>query len=102
MLIGVPKEIKNHEYRVGLIPAAVRELAMHGHQVFVEASAGAAISHPDREYEEAGATILATAEEVFEVAQMIVKVKEPQTAERKLLKPEQLLFTYLPLAPDYD
>ena len=102
MLIGVPKEIKNHEYRVGLIPAAVRELAMHGHQVFVEASAGAAISHPDREYEEAGATILATAEEVFEVAQMIVKVKEPQTAERKLLKPEQLLFTYLHLAPDYD
>jgi alanine dehydrogenase len=75
---------------------------MHGHQVFVEASAGAAISHPDREYEEAGATILATAEEVFEVAQMIVKVKEPQTAERKLLKPEQLLFTYLHLAPDYD
>lgn len=102
MLIGVPKEIKNHEYRVGLIPAAVRELALHGHQVFVEAAAGAGIGHPDREYEIAGAKILQTAAEVFEVAQMIVKVKEPQAVERKLLKPEQLLFTYLHLAPDYE
>lgn len=102
MLIGVPKEIKNHEYRVGLIPAAVRELSLHGHQVFVEAGAGAGIGHPDREYEIAGAKILETAVEIFETAQMIVKVKEPQAVERKLLKPEQVLFTYLHLAPDYD
>ena len=100
MKIGVPKEIKNHEYRVGLVPAGVRELVRHGHQVMVQTEAGSAIDHPDEEYLAAGALVAASAEEVFEWADMIVKVKEPQAQERKLLKPGQTLFTYLHLAPD--
>ena len=100
MLIGVPKEIKTHEYRVGLTPASVRELAAHGHQILVEHDAGAGISTADNVYQAAGATIVASAEEIFARAEMIVKVKEPQPAERKRLRPDQILFTYLHLAPD--
>jgi len=98
--IGVPKEIKNHEYRVGLVPASVRELTHHGHQVFVQATAGAGIGMDDSRYEAAGATILPSAEEVFDMAEMIVKVKEPQAAERAMLREDHTLFTYLHLAPD--
>jgi len=100
MRIGVPKEIKNHEYRVGMIPAAVRELTARGHEVFVEHSAGDAIGLTDEMYTRVGAKILKTAEEVFASADMIVKVKEPQPIEIKRLKPGQTLFTYLHLAPD--
>jgi len=100
MKIGVPKEIKNHEYRVGLVPASVRELAHRGHQVFVQTTAGAGIGMDDSRYEAAGATILPNAEEVFDVAEMIVKVKEPQAVERAMLREDQTLFTYLHLAPD--
>lgn len=100
MRIGVPKEIKNHEYRVGLIPAAVRELSARGHEVFIETKAGDAIGLTDELYVKAGAKILATAEEVFDTAAMIVKVKEPQAAEIVRLKKGQTLFTYLHLAPD--
>ncbi|MBD3646615.1 MAG: hypothetical protein HUJ31_03970 [Pseudomonadales bacterium] len=99
MLIGVPREIKNHEYRVGLVPAAVRELVHHGHEVVVETTAGDGVGHPDEEYEAAGARILASASEVFDQAEMIVKVKEPLAVERKMLKRGQTLFTYLHLAP---
>ena len=77
MLIGVPKEIKTHEYRVGLTPASVRELVLHGHQVHVEAGAGAGIGIGDEAYRAAGATVAATAGEIFAMAEMIVKVKEP-------------------------
>jgi len=100
MLIGVPKEIKNNEYRVGLVPASVRELTAHGHQVVVQRGAGAGIGFDDTVYEQAGATIVETAAEVFQVADMIVKVKEPQAAECKMLRKDQVLFTYLHLAPD--
>ena len=100
MKVGIPREIKNHEYRVGLVPASVREVVHHGHQVVVEHDAGRGIGVSDAEYESAGATIAATAEQVFERAEMIVKVKEPQAPERKRLKPGQVLFTYLHLAPD--
>ena len=100
MLIGVPKEIKNHEYRVGLTPSSVRELTAPGHQVLVERNAGAGIGAADAEYEQAGATIVAVAAELFARAEMIVKVKEPQAIERSRLRPGQLLFTYLHLAPD--
>ncbi len=100
MLIGVPKEIKNHEYRVGLTPASVRELGNRGHGVIVESGAGSAIDFTDEEYVEAGATIAATAREVFDRADMIVKVKEPQPGECEMLRPDQILFTYLHLAPD--
>ncbi len=100
MLIGVPKEIKNHEYRVGLTPASVRELVHHGHAVRVQAGAGAGIGAADADYLAAGATIAADAAEVFAQAEMIVKVKEPQAAERAMLRPDQVLFTYLHLAPD--
>lgn len=100
MFVGVPKEIKNHEYRVGLTPASVRELVAQGHKVFVEKAAGSGIGAGDEDYTAAGATILATAVEVFAKAEMIVKVKEPQAAERAMLRPDQLLFTYLHLAPD--
>jgi len=100
MKIGVPKEIKNHEYRVGLVPSSVRELTHRGHQVFIQATAGAGIGMDDSRYESAGATILQGAEEVFEVAEMIVKVKEPQPVERAMLKEHHTLFTYLHLAPD--
>jgi alanine dehydrogenase len=100
MLIGVPKEIKNHEYRVGLTPASVREIAGQGHEVIVQATAGVGIGATDADYVAAGARVLATAEEVFARAEMIVKVKEPQAEERKRLRRGQVLFTYLHLAPD--
>src|ERR1700754_2142640 len=100
MLIGVPKEIKNHEYRVGLVPSSVRELIHHGHKVVVETKAGGGIGFSDADYKSAGATIAPNAEAVFAKAEMIVKVKEPQAKECKMLRPGQLLFTYLHLAPD--
>ena len=100
MLIGVPKEIKNHEYRVGLIPASVRELVHHGHKVLVETKAGSGIGFDDAAYQAAGATIATNAAEVFGKADMIVKVKEPQPVECKMLRKGQLLYTYLHLAPD--
>lgn len=100
MLIGVPKEIKNHEYRVGLIPSSVRELIHHGHKVLVETKAGAGIGFDDAAYKAAGATIAAKASDVFAKADMIVKVKEPQANECKMLRKGQLLYTYLHLAPD--
>ena len=100
MLIGVPKEIKNHEYRVGLTPASVRELVAQGHQVLVERSAGKGIGVSDQDYEKAGALLADDALQVFARAEMIVKVKEPQAAERKMLRSGQILFTYLHLAPD--
>jgi alanine dehydrogenase len=100
MLIGVPKEIKTHEYRVGLTPAAVREYAARGHNVLVQSGAGLGISASDEVYQRAGASIAANAEEVFRRADMIVKVKEPQPAEWPLLREGQILFTYLHLAPD--
>jgi alanine dehydrogenase len=100
MRIGVPKEIKNHEYRVGLTPESVRELVANGHDVVIETQAGAGIGAGDDVYQTAGARILATAAEVFEAAQMIVKVKEPQAVERAMLRPDHILFTYLHLAPD--
>ena len=100
MLIGVPKEIKNHEYRVGLVPSSVREFVAHGHDVLVETQAGGGVGFTDEDYEAAGATIAATAQDVFARAEMIVKVKEPQAVERKMLQPGQILYTYLHLAPD--
>lgn len=100
MLIGVPKEIKNHEYRVGMTPAGVHEVVRNGHQVIVQSSAGAAIGYSDADYEAVGAKIIATAAEIFATAEMIVKVKEPQAEECKMLRKDQLLFTYLHLAPD--
>jgi alanine dehydrogenase len=100
MRIGVPKEIKNHEYRVGLTPASVRELCGQGHAVTVQAGAGAAIGLDDEQYRRAGARIADGAEAVFAEAEMIVKVKEPQPAECALLRDGQILYTYLHLAPD--
>jgi alanine dehydrogenase len=100
VLIGVPKEIKVHEYRVGMTPSSVREAVAHGHRVLVETQAGAGIGAADDDYRKAGAEIAATAAEVFARAEMIVKVKEPQAGERKLLRDGQVLFTYLHLAPD--
>jgi alanine dehydrogenase len=100
MRIGVPKEIKNHEYRVGLTPPSVAELVAAGHQVMVETGAGLGIDFEDRDYVEAGATILPDADAVFGQAQMIVKVKEPQPVEIARLRPDHLLFTYLHLAAD--
>lgn len=100
MLLGVPKEVKVHEYRVGMTPASVREVIGHGHQVIVETGAGIGIGATDDHYVEAGATIAPNAGEVFAKADMIVKVKEPQPAERAMLRSGQILFTYLHLAPD--
>jgi alanine dehydrogenase len=100
MKVGVPSEIKADEYRVALTPAGVRELADHGHRVYVQAGAGEGSAIPDADYEAQGATILADAEAVFAEAEMIVKVKEPQTVEVARLRPHHLLFTYLHLAPD--
>ena len=100
MLIGVPKEIKTHEYRVGLVPASVRELIHHGHKVVVESGAGLGIGFDDKAYRAAGARIAAGPAEVFAKADMIVKVKEPQPKECRMLRRGQLLFTYLHLAPD--
>ena len=100
MKIGCPKEIKNQEYRVGLIPATVKELTKLGHSVFIQESAGIGSGFLDSEYESAGAQILSNAAKVFSNSEMIIKVKEPQAEERKLLKSDQILFTYLHLAPD--
>jgi len=100
MRVGVPKEIKIHEYRVGLTPQSVRELAARGHSVLVERDAGAGIGASDEEYRAAGAAVVDTADDVFAQADLIVKVKEPQAAERRKLRPGQVLFTYLHLAPD--
>ncbi|MFN3616323.1 MAG: alanine dehydrogenase, partial [Rubrimonas sp.] len=102
MLIGAPKEIKNHEYRVGLTPESVAELTARGHGVLVETGAGLGVGAEDAAYVAAGATIAADAAEVFARAEMIVKVKEPQAVERAMLRPGQILFTYLHLAPDPD
>jgi len=100
MLIGCPKEIKNHEYRVGLTPASARELVQHGHQVLVQSGAGAAIGLTDAQYLAAGARLVADAAEIFATADMVVKVKEPQPQECAMLRPGQILYTYLHLAPD--
>ena len=100
MLIGVPKEIKNHEYRVGMTPTSVQEAVAHGHSVVVQTNAGGGIGSSDADYEAAGARIADTPEEIFAEADMIVKVKEPQAVERKMLREGQILFTYLHLAPD--
>ncbi|MFO0294496.1 MAG: alanine dehydrogenase [Rhodospirillales bacterium] len=100
MRIGVPKEIKVREYRVGLTPTNVRELVAHGHSVLVERGAGAGIGMTDQHYEAAGARVVADAAAVFADAEMIVKVKEPLAPERKMLRKGQTLFTYLHLAPD--
>ncbi len=100
MKIGVPKEIKVHEYRVGLTPSSVREVVAQGHAVLVETQAGAGIGANDADYQRAGATIVGGAADVFAGADMIVKVKEPQAVERRMLREGQLLFTYLHLAPD--
>ena len=100
MLIGTPREIKNHEYRVGLTPESVAELVAGGHDVAVETGAGAGMGADDDQYRAAGAQIAADADEIFERAEMIVKVKEPQAEERRKLRAGQVLFTYLHLAPD--
>jgi len=100
MRVGVPKEIKNHEYRVGLVPAGVRELVAGGHEVLVQSTAGAGIGVDDAAYQAAGAKIVASAVEVFSAADLVVKVKEPQLAECKMLRRGQTLFTYLHLAAD--
>lgn len=100
MIVGVPKEIKNHEYRVGLSPAAVQEFVNCGHEVLVQTSAGASIGFTDELYVNAGAKIIQTPEEIFAKADMIVKVKEPQPNECKMLRKGQTLYTYLHLAPD--
>jgi alanine dehydrogenase len=100
MLVGVPREIKDHEYRVGLTPSAVRELVAHGHKVIVQAGAGEAIDLDDVHYQAAGAEIVADAATVFARAEMVVKVKEPQPVEIGMLREGQILFTYLHLAPD--
>lgn len=97
MKIGVPKEIKDHEYRVGLVPSSVRELVQRGHDVFLETNAGLGSGITDEDYLRAGGTILSTPEEIFNACDMIVKVKEPQPIEIKRLKPGQILFTYLHL-----
>ena len=100
MKIGVPKEIKNHEYRVGLIPSGVKELVHNGHEVSVETNAGAGIGYSDSEYLAAGAQIMESAADIFNYGEMIIKVKEPQAIERARLRKGQVLFTYLHLAPD--
>lgn len=100
MRVGVPKEIKNHEYRVGLVPSSVAELVHHGHEVLVETGAGLGSGISDADYTAAGGTIVADADAVFGAADLVVKVKEPLPAERRKLRKGQVLFTYLHLAPD--
>ena len=100
MKIGVPKEIKNNENRVGLVPGGVRQLVMDGHELFVEKNAGVGIGISDEMFINAGATILETLEDVFEKSEMIIKVKEPQPREIALLRPHHILYTYLHLAAD--
>jgi len=100
MRIGVPREIKNHEYRVAATPAGVHELTRHGHQVFVEQDAGGGSSLPDSDYTAAGATVLDNADDVWDTAELVLKVKEPIVSEYRRLRPNQVLFTYLHLAAD--
>ncbi len=100
MRVGVPKEIKKNEHRIGLTPTAVREYVAHGHAVSIQKGAGLGAGFTDKDYEKAGATIVATAEEIFANNDMIVKVKEPQKVEWEMLREGQILFTYLHLAPD--
>ena len=100
MRVGTVREIKNHEYRVGLTPESVRELAAHGHEVWVETGAGNGIGASDKDYAAAGATIKQAAAEIFAECEMVVKVKEPQAGERAMLRAGQILYTYLHLAPD--
>jgi len=100
MRIGVPKEIKVLENRVGLTPESVREVVAHGHEVVVEHDAGQGIGMSDDDYRRAGASVVGSAREVFDTGDMIVKVKEPQAGERRMLRTGQILFTYLHLAPD--
>ncbi|MGC3938893.1 alanine dehydrogenase [Roseobacter sp. EG26] len=102
MIIGCPKEIKPQEFRVGMTPNAAQEAANHGHDVLIQSGAGAGAGFEDEAYVTAGARVIETAEEIFATADMIVKVKEPQAGERKMLRDGQLLFTYLHLAPDPD
>jgi alanine dehydrogenase len=97
VIVGVPKEVKTHEYRVGLTPTSVRELVSHKHEVIIEKGAGAGIGAPDAAYEKAGARVV---DDIYPLAELVVKVKEPQPAERKRLRDGQVLFTYLHLAPD--
>ena len=101
MLVGVPKEIKDNEFRVGMTPAAIAELVHHGHSAIVEKGAGVGSGSPDEEYVRSGAELADTPQQIFARADMIVKVKEPMAEERKLLRPGQILFTYLHLAPDH-
>ena len=100
MKIGCPTEIKPQEFRVGMTPVATQEATANGHQVFIQKGAGAGAGFSDADYAAAGATLLDTPAEIFATADMIVKVKEPQAVERKMLREGQLLFTYLHLAPD--
>jgi alanine dehydrogenase len=100
MRVGIPKETKNHEYRVGMTPSSVREMVRHGHHVLVETGAGTGIGADDAQYRNAGATVCQTAAEIFAESDMIVKVKEPQAGERAMLREGQILYTYLHLAPD--
>lgn len=100
MIIGAPKEIKDHEYRVGLIPSSVAELVYRGHTVLVETGAGAGAGFDDDEYKAAGGSIVSSAQRLYREAELIMKVKEPLGHERKSLRPGQVLFTYLHLAPD--
>src|SRR5436189_6101851 len=102
MKVGVPKEVKNHEYRVAITPAGVHELATRGHEVFVQASAGVGSSITDDEFVGAGATILATADDVWDTGELILKVKEPIAEEYHRMRDGQTLFTYLPLAASRD
>jgi alanine dehydrogenase len=102
MIIGTPREIKNHEYRVGLTPESARELVAHGHRVLVETGAGGGIGASDDHYRAAGAEMVATAAQIFADCDMVVKVKEPQPGERAMLRSGQILYTYLHLAPDPD
>jgi alanine dehydrogenase len=102
MLIGVPKEIKNNEFRVGLTPGSVAELAHHGHEIIIETGAGLGSGLTDAEYAAAGAQLVASREEIFARSEMMVKVKEPLAEERRLLRSGQVLFTYLHLAPDLE
>lgn len=100
MIVGLPKEIKNHEYRVGLTPSSVRELTSRGHKVLVQKNAGTEIGLTDDQYVAAGAQLVDTAKEIFALAEMVVKVKEPQPEECAMLRQGQILYTYLHLAPD--
>ena len=102
MKIGLPKEIKDNEYRVGLTPAGVNSLVNAGHEVFVENKAGEGSGFPDELYTKAGATILGTADEIWQTGEMIVKVKEPISPEYPRMREDQLLFAYLHLAPEFE